>query len=1108
MKLTALLIFGFLMQVSATGISQTVTLSENNVPLRKVFKEIQKQTGFDFLYTYNVIQNAGKVSVNVKGATLKETLDEVLQSKNLEYKILEKTVVVKERQEANSLVVQQGIAQLGLADPVKGIVKDAGGKPLANVSVLLKGHTRGTMTNENGEYILEVADSKNAIIVFSMIGYSEQEIEVKGRSTINVELKVKVSQQEEIVVVGYGSQRKANLTGAVSEIDEKQIENRPVTNMISALQGTMAGVTITAANSGQPGEDAGSIRIRGIGTLNNADPVVVIDGVITTLDNFNNINPNDIATISVLKDAASASIYGSRASNGVLLVTTKLGKKGTFRISYDAYLGKQKPNGLPDFLPSWQAATLYNQALANEGSPLRWTPEEIQKFKDGSDPFNYPNTDWLGLLYKEQGIQQNHYLSFSGGNNKSQYLLSLGLFNEEGLVKKTNANRYTIRYNLKSQVRDNLSVSSNAAFTYSSQERPTNPVTGEFTEVVRLTNLISPTVPYKFKNGQFGYIGNGSPMAWLEGPGGQNIDNYSLLSNVIADWEPVRQLHFRPSVSYMMNILHDKSFVADHQYYDENGNKTFYQGPNTVTVANGFKNTLTFQGLVDYSASFGSHNFKILGGYSQEYNKYTYNDGYRRNFLNNLLSDINLGSTDGQTTSGYSYELALKSYFGRLNYDFSGKYLFEANLRYDGSSRFAKNNRWGLFPSFSAGWNLDKEDFFDNLNSVISSLKLRGSWGKLGNQTISSGLSIDQQYYPAISLVSAGQNYVFGGTSPVIAAGISPVDGSNADIKWESTRETDIGIDAGFLNNRLTLTIDYFNKLTDGILVSIPVGAVFGLNAPVQNAAKMSNKGWEFTFGYNNRIGDFSYNISANASFIKNTVEDLHSTGPVIRSYTYYDEGVPFYSLYGYKAIGIFKSDADVAKAPFQTTTTAAGDLQYADLNGDGKINSEDRMFLGTYFPKTTFGLNMTGKWKGFDLTIFLQGAAGVKNYTDDGKIGMVSDGQGKPTTALLDSWTPNNLNASMPRILNSQGQNSTPSSFWVKDGSYVRLKNLQVGYTLPEKLTKKLGIERIRIYYSGQNILTFDHLYKWVDPESPNYSSIYFYPQVRVSTIGVNVSF
>jgi len=1099
MKLTFILILISCLQVSANGYSQTVTLNLKLVELKKALATIEKNSSYRFLYSERKIANNEKVNINVTNATISKVLDLLLDGTNLSYKELGNNLIV---------IVQKDEAVQDIL--VKGKVTDkSNGQPLAGVSIQIKGSTAGTSTDANGNYALNVPN--NTTLVLSFVSYDKVEMPVNGQTEINITLQPSTAGLSDVVVVGYGTQKKVNLTGAVATIGSKDLANRPVTSVSNALQGTMSGVTVTASASGQPGGDQATIRIRGIGTLNNASPVVVIDGVITTSNNLDNINPDDIASISVLKDAASAAIYGSRAANGVILVTTKLGKKGVTQISYSGYVGKQKANGLPDFLNSWQAATLYNQALINEGKTARWTEAEIQKFKDGSDSYNYPNTDWLGLFYKGSGIQQNHYLGLSGGTDKSQYAFSLGAFDQDGLVKKTNFKRYTSRLNLSSSITNSLKVNVNIAFTYSGEKEPSNPYGGDFLQLVRQINRISPTIPYKFENGHYGYISDGSPMAWLEGKSLNDYKYYDLVGNVGADWEIIKGLHFKPSLAYIMKISQNKNFIADQQYYDAAGNETFYQGPNSVRDANYFGNTITLQDLLEYGISLNQHRFKILGGYSKEYFKYSYDDSYRKGFLNNQLTDLNLASPEGQATSGYTNELGLQSYFGRLNYDWDGKYLFEANIRYDGSSRFAKSNRWGVFPSFSAGWNIDREDFFTNLKSSISNLKLRGSWGKLGNQTLSSSLSVDGQYYPYVTTISGGQNYTLGGTSPVIAAGIAPVIGSNASIQWESTRESGVGIDVGFLNGKVNFTADYFDKLTTGILIAVPIGAVYGLNPPVQNAGSVVNRGWEFSVGYNGGDKEFRYNASFNTSFIHNEVTDLHGTGPNISGYTFRQVGYPINALYGYIAEGIFQSANEVSKSPVQSNRTAAGDLKYKDIDGDGKITTADKQYLGNYFPKVTFGTTLSGSWKGFDLSILLQGAAGIKTYIDLGKLGQVSSGAGKPTSALLDNWTLENTSAALPRLWSSYTQNDpsgTPSSFWVKDGSYLRLKNLQVGYTLPEKLTSRAGISKLRIYYSGQNILTFDHLYNWVDPEAPNTSSIYYYPQVKVHTLGLNVTF
>lgn len=1108
MRLTSIMLLVATLQVSASSHAQTVTYSAKSESLQKVLKVIKEQTGYVFFYDKEDLKNTKPVSVDLKNASPQAAMEMVMVQQPLSFEIQGNTIFITKND-------KPAVVLPAPPPPVviTGKIVDNTGAPIPGASIVIKGSKKGTVSGPDGSFQLKDVP-ENGVLVISSLGYVAQEIPVAGKTQFSIQLIQDVSTLQQYVVVGYGVQKKANLTGAVTSISSEQLTNRPVTNISNALQGTMPGVTVTSNVTGQPGFDNAQIRIRGIGTFNDANPIVVVDGVITNLANLNNINPDDIASMSVLKDAASSAIYGSRAANGVLLVTTKQGRKGKPQVNYNAYVGKQNATSLPDYLPSWQAATLYNQALLNESKPVRWTDDEIQKFKDGSDPYKYPNTDWLGLFYKGSGVQQNHYVSVSGGTDKTQYALSVGLFDENGIVKETSAKRYTSRLNVTSEVSDRLKVNANIAFTNSLTGEPSNPYTGDFTQLVRQINRISPTIPYKYANGYYGYISDGSPMAWLEGNSANNYKKYDLIGNLGADWEIVNGLHFKPSVAYVMGIKHNKKFIADQQYYDATGKPTFYQGPNSVTDENSFANIVTQQALLEYGKTIHKHNFKILGGYSQELTKYSYDDGYRKGFLNNLLTDVNLASTDGQKTTGYSYELALRSYFGRLNYDFDGKYLFEANLRYDGSSRFAPGNRWGAFPSFSAGWNVDREEFFQSLKKYVSYLKLRASWGQLGNQIM---VGIDDANYPSypyyayILQVNGSQNYTFGGTGATIASGISPINGNNENLKWESTTETGAGLDAGFLDGKLNFTADYFRKTTNGILMPVEVGAVYGLKPPVQNAGVMLNKGWEFSLGYNDTKGDFKYNASVNAAFIKNEIVSRNGAGPKVDGYTIQNVGYPRYSLFGYEADGIYQSDDEVKKGPFQSNRTAAGDIRYKDKDGNDTINTADRVYLGSYFPKVTFGINLGGSWKNFDLTVFFQGAAGVKTYIDGGKLGSVSSSAGRPTSALLDTWTKDNPNASLPRIWTSYKQNdpgSTPSSFWVRDGSYLRLKNLQVGYTLPGSLVKRIGLSKVRFYYSGQNILTFDHLYKWIDPEASISSSIYYYPQVKVHTLGVNVSF
>ncbi len=998
-----------------------------------------------------------------------------------------------------------GFAQL----KVTGVVKASdNGETLPGVSVKVKGTDVGVSTDANGRFSISVPT--DGVLTFSFLGYNPRDVNVNGKMIVNLILVSSQKALDEVVVVGYGTQKKANLTGAVSGVTSVQLEDRPVTGLTNALEGTMPGVTIVSGN-GQPGKDAGTINIRGIGTLNNTDPMVVIDGVISTPNDLNAINSDDVDNISVLKDAASASIYGSRAASGVIVVTTKKGKKGTAQITYSDYFGKQAATVLPDYLPSWQAATLYNQAKINEQGTLVYTAQQIQTFKNGSDPINYPNTDWLKLFYNGSGFQQNHYVGVNGGNDKTQYAFSLGYFDQDGITEKTNTQRYTTRLNLTNKVNDKLSVYANLAYTYQPLTEPQSSLSYDqsFNQIILQINRISPIIPYKYANGDYGHISDGSPLAWVNSPSFNDQNAYNLQGIAGADWEIVKGLHFKPSLAYKLIQNQNNNFVSAIQYYNPDGSNSGQPSISNATDTYNSTTIITPQAILDYSLKLGDNNFKALAGYSQEYTRYYFLQGYRQGFLNNSLSDLTVAPTTGETSTNDSYEQGLQSFFGRINYDYKGKYLLEGDIRDDGSSRFAPAKRWGVFPGGSAGWRVSEEDFFAPLKSVVQNLKIRGSWGQLGNQNIT--VAGTNYLYPYIPTVSSGQNYPFGG---IVVGGVAPVYGANSAIAWETTTETDLGLDADFFNNKLSLTADYFIKNTTGILYNLPVGATYGLTPPIQNTSSVQNKGWEFGLAYHDKAGDFTYNISANASFITNKVTSLGpSSSPVINGATIIEVGLPINSFYGYQATGIFQNQAQINAHATQNLggPTGPGDLIYKDVNGDGQIDGNDKVYLGSNFPKVTFGLNLNVAWKHFDLTGFFQGAAGVKNLISGVMLGGNGNAVGKPTAALLNSWSPDNTSTDFPRLWINYQQNdpsANPSSFWVRNASYVRLKNLQLGYTLPKSLAEALHIQKLRIYYSGQNVFTLTQFYKWVDPEAPLGENGYDYPQVKINSLGLSVTF
>ncbi|MBI9063897.1 MAG: SusC/RagA family TonB-linked outer membrane protein [Marinilabiliaceae bacterium] len=580
---------------------------------------------------------------------------------------------------------------------VSGTVVNEQGETLPGVNVFEKENvTNGVITGVNGAYSINVSSS-DAVLIFSFIGFDTQEVNLNGRQNIDIILQEEVTGLDEVVVVGYGTQKKVNVTGAVAAISTEALENRPVTNVTNALQGLMPGATIIQ-NSGQPGKDMGSIRIRGIGTLNNANPMYVVDGMV--VGGMNDIDPNDIASISVLKDAASAAIYGSRASNGVVLITTKKGSKKEPTLKYDGNVGWQQPTDLLEYLPSWEYAGLYNTARLNQGQEAAYSQEEIEKFRNGSDPDNYPNTDWLGLLYKKSGFQQSHRAELSGGSDNSTYMISMGVLDQDGVIDHTNYTRYNARANITSSYKK-FTVALNMSFSHGVTKEPTNPYTGDMYQIIRQVNRIAPFVPYKYSTGEYGYIADGNPIAWMD-LGAVRNEKYRKTRGIgRIGYDIMKGLKIEEIIGYEYTGSSDEKFIKDIQYNNwKTGDPTLYQGPNSQYDKRQDQQLLNLQTLLTYNRTFGAHSISVLAGYSQEMTRTDWNSSYRKDFLNNELWEINAGSADGQVAEGSAYEYALQSYFGRLSYAFNDKYLLEANIRRDGTSRFSANNRWGTFPSF------------------------------------------------------------------------------------------------------------------------------------------------------------------------------------------------------------------------------------------------------------------------------------------------------------------------------------------------------------------------------------------------------------------------
>ena len=993
-------------------------------------------------------------------------------------------------------------------DQLVGKVTAADG-PVVGATVAVKGTSVSTSTDAQGAFSIKA--KAGDILVVTSVGYKSQEVTVTGR-TVAVQLESDNSALEEVVVVGFAKQKKVNLTGAVQAITSKDLEDRPVTNVSSAIQGKFSGVTINQS-SGQPGKDNGTIRIRGLGTINNANPLVIVDGIESSM---NNINPNDIESVSVLKDGPSAAIYGSKAANGVILITTKKGASGKPQLNYSGYAGVQDPTRLPEYMNSYDHAQILNEALKNEGKTLRFSDEDLELFKNGTDPDGHPNTDWLGLLYNGSGFQQSHNLQVTGGTEDVQYMASGGYLGQKGVIKIANSDRYNLRTNVGAKVSERLRFDLGLAYNYQRITEPVNPYTGDMAQIFRQVNRIPNFIPYKYSNGVYGRGSDGNPIAWMDQESMDNMIYKHTQVNFSGEFKILEGLKVKQVIGFQPIDNMSSKFVKDIQYYEQNGDLRPKQGVNNLTVYNFQSERLTFQTLLTYDKKIGQHQFNLLGGFMDETFKADFSSAYAQGFLNHDFSELNLGSKDGMKVDGGAQKLILRSFFGRINYAFADKYLVEANVRRDGTSRFLGNNRWSTFPSFSAGWRISQEDFFQEsaLANAISELKLRGGWGKLGNQqlaaTTDNAYPSADAYYPGIFTIAPGFGYPFG---TEVSSGGATVQSANPLLRWEATTSTNIGMDLNFKNN-LGFVFEYFDRRTDGVLLKLPVSNLYGLPAPFQNAGKVQNNGVELQVNYNNSIGDFKYSIAANGSYINNKIKKWASDEAQVNGTFYvYEQGLPIRSFYGYESAGIYRSDEEYTNSGILGVNgdIGAGDIIYKDQNGDKKIDGNDRVYLGSPDPKYIFGLTTNMSYKNFDLSLFFQGAAKVKGYLWGEAIGGIS-GSDKPTTIYADRFNAEtNPNGSMPRALTSWSQNNpsgTPSDFWIQNASYLRLKNITFGYTLPKSFTDRIGIKGAKLYYSGQNLLTFTGFAKGFDPEAPADSRGNYYPQVKTNVFGVNVNF
>ena len=1092
MKLTVILLLGSLVAMSATTYSQNtkLTVSSKNATLIDIFRNIEDQSEFYFYFNKEEVRSKENVSVELKDVQINDILDQVLASTSLEYKIIDRYVVVKEKGSPDPAIAIQTNRK------VTGKVTDSSGATLPGVSVVVKGTTNGTITDSNGTYLLgNIAE--NATLQFSFVGMKSQDVKIGNQSNIIVVLVEESVGIEEVVAVGYGTQKKVNLTGSIGAVTSKELERSTVTQTSQLLTGLVSGVTVIQ-NSSQPGKDGVEITVHGLGTFSGAGnrPLVLVDGLASSLDN---VNINDIANISILKDAASASIYGTRAANGVILVETKKGKNGEFKISYQGNFGVQKLAEIPKIVDSGVYAQMYNEALTNAGGSPQYSADEISKFKSGVDLDNYPNKRHYDDLVKSgNGLQTDHHISFSGGTSRSQYMFSLGYLNQNGSIAETTYKRYNILLNVDTKLKENLTLKVKMSGQNGVSNEPTavdkNPsvgVNGLLDYALKIPN----TYAGKMSNGYYGNQTGFTIEGWMDSESFISNNNTDAIASVSLDWNITKSLKLTGISGYSFGSSTYKMFrpvlVVD-QYITA--------GPSDLTEMKTNNGLLTNQAYLNYDFSVKNNSFHFLLGYSQESYKNNWIQAFRDNFPNNTLYEINAGAASNQQASGSAYEWALRSYFGRINYVYKGKYLLEANSRYDGSSRFPAGNRFGLFPSVSAGWRISKENFFHV--SWINDLKLRASWGKLGNQNIGN--------YPYQQVLTLGLNAPFG-VAESLSSGAASTIVPNPEITWESTRVADVGFDLSMFKNKLVASVDLYDKLTSGILYNVTASRVLGMTPSVVNAGEVSNKGFDLNIGHNNTIGKFHYSLAANISYVDNKVTHLANVTRDINNGLFVGNSLG--SIYGYIADGLFADAADVSKSPTQPRTALPGDIKLRDISGpagtpDGKVDADyDRTIIGNTFPKYNYGANLNASYKNFDLSIQLQGVAGLSRVITGFQNNAFLQGASPQEWMVNSRWTKENPNpnAAYPRFLVLGGgeQQFWNSTFIMLNSSYLKISNVQLGYTIPESIIKRINVSNLRLYFGIKNLLTFDHFREGWDP-SMNSS----YPPIRYFNLGINLNF
>lgn len=1113
--LTVLLLTG-LMSVSVFA---QVSVTIDRLPLKEALVEVERQSGYSFFCSSLLPDQDAVVSVKAEDASIGYVMDKLLEGLNVSYELKpDFQIVLIEKPQTEKIHSSKPVSR-----KLSGKVVDASGMPVIGAGVMVEGTGTGTVTDVDGSYSLDSV-SENTVLEFSCMGYQSVKVEVGNKKVLDVTLREDAQFLEEVVVVGYGTQKKVNLTGSVSMVSSDEILARPISSMTSGLQGLLPGVTIVNP-TGQPGESETTIRVRGVGTIGNANPLVLIDGV---EGDISAVNPEDIESVSVLKDAASASIYGSRAANGVLLVTTKKVDKASdskARVTLGAYFGLQTPTRLPQMCDAIEFMTLDNEARQNVGTSPAWTEDQFNKVKNNSDPNYFANTDWLSQVLNSYAPQQNYNVTLSGSLGSSGYMLSYRYFDQKGLTvgSSTGEKRHNVRFKMNTKLIDRLTLSSNLSYTSRKVTSPVNSLTSGGGAIYTAMR-IAPNAPVKYTDGSWAYGGgNTNPVAILNDGGSSlnSTDEFSLLETLKVDilkgWD-VSATYNLTSFNGLREILKKTINFTN----PEDGSSYVYAQPNSlknIDVRN-LQQTLILQTNFDFT--FGKHNLSGVVGMSQEWYKASSFSASRMNLSTEQDPALNMGDASTMSNDASTSRWALRSGFGRVSYNYAERYLVEVNLRYDLSSRFHKDHRGGWFPSVSAGWRLSEERWMQAAKQWFDNIKIRASWGMLGNQYVGSSeypyLSVLNSSSSDLSLI--GTNATMGYVQKVLA---------NPNLSWEKIKMFDVGLDLAMLDNRLTFSFDWYDKNTEGILLQLNYPAQIGAKPSEQNAGKVNNKGWEIDLGWREQRGDFYYGIGFNLSDVKNKIVDLAGNAPDLSGYQIRMVGYPIDAFYGYVADGLMTPEdfkiSDTANNVYSLPKIPVilgndyqpGDIKYKDVSGpdgvpDGRITPEyDKVVLGSNIPRYTYSIRGDFGWKGIDFSFVIQGVGKCDGYLVGSARHAFQDMAAYPQKVHLDRYnvvSNPNPNASYPRLTyNTSFNQSTFSTYWMEDASYMRLKNVQLGYTFPEKWMKKARIDKLRLYLSADNLFTVSKFFYAYDPETP-VSSGGYYPQVKTFVIGLNLTF